>query len=94
MKKGKKEGNKSEQYKKGEMEIESQNAHRCRYTPDGHVVHTVIQKNIQLLAYTLGDYRRTTPKARGVRVTGPINKKAIANNDSATRNFKTLVGLE
>jgi len=76
------------------MEIESQNAHRCGYTPDGHVVHTVIEKNIQLLAYTLGDYRRTTPKARGVRVTRPINKKAIANNDSETRNFKTLVGLE
>jgi hypothetical protein len=55
---------------KWEKEIESQNAHRCRYTPDGYVVHTVIQKNIQLLAYTLGDYRRTTPKARGMRGNG------------------------
>ena len=69
MKGGKKKRNKSEQYK-GDMEIESQNAHRCRYTPDGHVVHTVIQKNIQLLAYTLGIYRRTTPKARGMRGNG------------------------
>jgi hypothetical protein len=25
-----------------DKEIESQNAHRCSYTPDGDVVHTVI----------------------------------------------------
>ena len=67
---GEENGTKLEQYKKGDVEIESQNAHRCRYTPDGHVVHTVIQKDIQHLVYTLGDYRRTTPKAREVRGNG------------------------
>lgn len=76
------------------MEIESQNAHRCRYTPDGHVVYTVIQKNIQLLAYTLGFIDEQHRKQEGRGVTRLINKKAIADNDSATRNFKTLVGLE
>ena len=92
MKGEKRKGDKSEQYKKETRRLKVK-THIGADTLPMAMLYTQSYKRTYSFWCT-HTWRLSTNNTESKKGEGLINKKAIADNDSATRNFKTLVGLE